>query len=153
MVLGFDPFRDVDRLVDQMFSGVAGVARGVPMDLYQSGDHYVLHCDLPAVDPGSIDVNVDGSLLTITAQRSGRPDEGVRWLVRERPTGTFTRRISLGDGLDSSRISATWAEGVLTLTIPIAESAKPRRIDVTRVDEPAAATAGKQAKAIAGTAT
>ncbi|MEV4756110.1 Hsp20/alpha crystallin family protein [Micromonospora sp. NPDC049559] len=132
MVLAFDPFREFDRLAEQMLAGTGSV-RGplaMPMDLYRSGDHYVLHCDLPGVDPGSVEINVEGSVLTITAERSARPDD-VRWLSRERRTGRYQRRLSLGDGVDATRITATHSDGVLTVTIPVAEHAKPRRIPVT----------------------
>ncbi|MFI2277506.1 MULTISPECIES: Hsp20/alpha crystallin family protein [Catenuloplanes] len=100
------------------------------MDLYRSGDHFVLHCDLAGIDPGSVQVDVDGRVLTIRAERSPRTDADVQWLRRERATGTFERRLSLGDGLDLDRIAATWQDGVLTLTIPVAETAKPRRIEI-----------------------
>ncbi len=131
MVLRFDPFRDFDRLADQMFGAVAGGApRGMPMDLYRSGDHYVLHCDLPGVDPGSIEVSVEGFLLTVRARRSGRQNEGIDWLARERPTGSYVRQLTLGEDVDESNISATYQDGVLTLTLPITEKAKPRRIPV-----------------------
>ncbi|AGZ42004.1 Hsp20/alpha crystallin family protein [Actinoplanes friuliensis] len=131
MVLTFDPFREFDRLAGQL-SGGAGDPAGLamPIDLYRSGDHFVLHCDLAGADPGSVEVDVDGRVLTIRAERSARTDADVQWLRRERPTGTFTRRLTLGDGLDLDRIDATWQEGVLTLTIPIAEAARPRRIAI-----------------------
>jgi len=135
VVLTFDPFREFDRLAGQMF-GTGGVTAGgaalaMPMDLYRSGDHFVLHCDLAGVDPGSVRVDVDQRVLTIQAERSARTDDDVQWVRRERPTGTYERRITLGDGLDLDRIDATWQDGVLTLTIPIAEAAKPRRIPIS----------------------
>jgi HSP20 family protein len=107
----------------------------MPMDLYRSGDHYVLHCDLPGIDPGSVDVNVEGSTLTIRAERSGRAEEGVQWLRHERPFGRFQRQVSLGEGLDLDKINATYHEGVLTVTIPVAERAKPRRIQIATGQE------------------
>ena len=107
----------------------------MPMDLYRSGDHYVVHADLPGVDPGSIDVNVDNGTLTIRAERSGRTEESVQWLASERFTGSFMRQLSLGDGVDADRIAATYENGVLTVTIPLAERAKPRRIEVGVRDE------------------
>ncbi len=131
MVLGFDPFRDFDRLAGQMFGAGGDLgARAIPMDLYRSDDHYVLHCDLAGVDPGSVDVTMDGPRLTIRAERSGRTDDEVHWLLRERPAGTFTRQLVLGDGLDTGNIAATYHDGVLTVTIPIAEHAKPRKIAI-----------------------
>jgi HSP20 family protein len=132
VVRGFDPFGDVDRLVDQMFAAAAGRATLVmPMDLYRSGEHYVLHADLAGIDPDSLDISVDGSLLTIKAQRSAGTEEGVEWLAQERPAGSFTRRISLSEDVDVDHIAATYQDGVLTLTIPVAESAKPRKISVS----------------------
>ncbi|WP_229069918.1 Hsp20/alpha crystallin family protein [Actinoplanes sp. DH11] len=132
MVLTFDPFREFDRLAGQMLGApVAGAATAaMPMDLYRSGDHFVLHCDLAGIDPGSVQVDVDGRVLTIRAERSARTDADVQWVRRERLTGTFERRLTLGDGLDLDRIAATWQDGVLTLTIPVAEAAKPRRIEI-----------------------
>ncbi|GIE78297.1 heat-shock protein Hsp20 [Actinoplanes philippinensis] len=141
MVLTFDPFREFDRLADRML-GVPAVAGGaaavaMPMDLYRSGDHFVLHCDLAGIDPGSVSVDVDNRVLTIRAERSARTDADVQWLRRERVTGTFERRLTLGDGLDLARIDATWQDGVLTLTIPVAEAAKPRRIEINTGGAPA----------------
>ncbi|MEU8244434.1 Hsp20/alpha crystallin family protein [Actinoplanes missouriensis] len=139
MVLTFDPFREFDRLAGQMLSApVAGAtAAAMPMDLYRSGDHFVLHCDLAGIDPGSVAVDVDGRVLTIRAERSARTDADVQWVRRERVTGTFERRLTLGEGLDLDKISATWQDGVLTLTIPVAEAAKPRRIEIATGRAPA----------------
>jgi HSP20 family protein len=133
-VLRFDPFRDLDRLAEQVLGAQAGTARAprfMPMDLYRSGDHYVLHADLPGVDPGSIDVKVENGVLTVRAERTSRTEEGVQWIASERFAGTFMRQISLGEGVDADAISATYANGVLTVTIPIAEKSKSRRIEVT----------------------
>jgi HSP20 family protein len=140
VVLTFDPFRDLDRLAGQMLgaSPSSAATMAMPLDLYRSGDHFVLHCDLAGVDPGSVHVGVDNRVLTIRAERSPRTDDDLQWIRRERPTGTFERRLTVGDGLDLDRIEATWQEGVLTLTIPIAEAAKPRRIPITMAgDRPA----------------
>jgi HSP20 family protein len=103
----------------------------MPMDLYRSGDHYVVHADLPGVDPGSIDVSVDNNTLTIKAERTGRTEDTVDWIASERFTGTYMRQLSLGDGVDGEHISATYHNGVLTVSIPVAEKAKPRRIQVS----------------------
>jgi HSP20 family protein len=136
VVLTFDPFREFDRLAGQMFGAndAGGAGMAMPIDLYRSGDHFVLHCDLAGVDPGSVGVNVDNRVLTIRAERSPRTDEEVQWVRRERPTGTFERRLTLGHGLDLEHITATWQEGVLTLTVPVAEAAKPRSIQIERTD-------------------
>jgi HSP20 family protein len=129
VVLRFDPFRDVDRLAEQLL-GSQRAPRVMPMDLFRSGDHYVLACDLPGVDPGSVDISVDGGVLSIRAERTPRSDEQAQWLAQERPSGTFLRQIGLGEGLDQDRISATYENGVLTVTLPVAEKAKPKRIQV-----------------------
>jgi len=133
-VLRYDPFRDLDRMTEQLLgaaTGSARVPRFMPMDIYRSGDHYVLHADLPGIDPGSVEVNVDNGTLTIRAERSGRTEQDVQWLTNERFTGTFQRQLSLGEGIDTEAISATYDNGVLSVTIPVAEKAKPRRIEVT----------------------
>jgi HSP20 family protein len=140
-VLRFDPFRDFDRLTEQLLGAQAGTARVprfMPMDVYRSGDHYVLHADLPGVDPGSIDVNVENGTLTVKAERTSRTEEGVQWISNERFAGTFMRQLSLGDGVDDEAISATYANGVLTVTIPVAEKAKSRRIEVSATPEQSA---------------
>lgn len=132
-MLRFDPFRDLDRMTDQLLGASAAstrVPRFMPMDLYRSGDHYVLHADLPGIDPGSVDVSVDNGTLTIRAERSGRTEQDVQWLANERFTGTFQRQLSLGEGIDTAAISATYDNGVLSVTIPVAERAKPRRIEI-----------------------
>ena len=132
-MLRFDPFRDIDRLAEQVFAqpGQSRVPRFMPMDLFKADDHYVLNADLPGVDPGSITVDVENDVLTVTARRTAASDDAQQWLANERFAGTYQRRISLGDGVDSSQISATYDNGVLTLTIPVAEKAKPRRIEVS----------------------
>ena len=131
MATRFDPFAEMDRLLGQMFTSERAAA-AMPMDLYRVGDHYVLHVDLPGVDPGSIDVNVEDRTLTIRAQRSAAHEEsGAQWLSRERAVGAYARQLTVGRGLALDQISATYTDGVLTLTIPVAEDAKPRKIAVT----------------------
>ena len=152
-VLRFDPFRDLDRLTEQMLGAPANagrVPRFMPMDLYRSGDHYVLHADLPGVDPGSVDVSVDNGTLTIRAERSGRTEESVEWLASERFTGTYMRQLALGDGIDAERIAATYENGVLTVTIPMAERAKPRRIQVDAKTEHAVITGNAEPQQVTG---
>ncbi|MCG5431075.1 Hsp20/alpha crystallin family protein [Mycobacterium sp. MYCO198283] len=131
-MLRFDPFTDFDALA-RTLAGQTGSNRSprfMPMDLYKVDDHYVLTADLPGVDPGSVDVNVDNGTLTLTAHRSGRSEDSVQWLANERFFGTYRRQLALGEGIDTEKISATYENGVLTVTIPMAERAKPRRIDV-----------------------
>jgi HSP20 family protein len=132
----YDPFRSLDRTFDRIFGdslrAPAGSAGAVmPMDLYRSGESFVAHIDLPGVDPASIDIDVEDRTLTVRAQRSAPDAEGAQWLSRERPAGTFARQLSLGRGLALDRIEADYRDGVLTLTIPVAEEAKPRRITVS----------------------
>lgn len=132
-MLRFDPFRDLDRMTEQLLGASSGSGRAprfMPMDLYRSGDHYVLHADLPGVDPGSVDVNVENGTLTIKAERTERTDQDVQWISSERFTGTYMRQIALGEGIDADKISATYTNGVLTVSLPVAERAKPRRVSV-----------------------
>lgn len=129
MAVLFDPFRELDRVAASMLDSRQG-PRLMPIDLYRDGDHYVLNADLPGIDPGSVDVDVDGQLLTIRAERTPRSREGVKWLASERPHGSFHRQFNLGDGIASESISASYENGVLSVTIPISERAKPRKVEV-----------------------
>ena len=129
MAMYWDPFRELDRLAAGMLDSRQG-PRVMPIDLHRDGDHYVLSADLPGVDPGSIDVDVDGQLLTIRAERTLRSDSDVQWLAHERPSGSFLRQLTLGDGLDTASISAHYDNGVLSVVIPVSERAKPRKVEV-----------------------
>jgi HSP20 family protein len=132
----FDPFRDLDRLAERMLASAVDMGqavRAMPIDLYREGDHWVLNCDLPGADPGSIDVGVDGRVLTIRGQRTPSGD-AAEWLAQERPTGMFARQLTLGNAVDLDNIQATYANGVLSLTLPVAEAAKPRRIQVSTAE-------------------
>ena len=116
--------------------------RLMPMDLSRDADRYVLNADLPGIDPQSVDVDVDGQLLSIRAERPAPATDGVTWIARERSTGTFLRRFTLGQSVDTSGISANYENGVLSVVIPVAEKAKPRKIAV----QSAAAAPVKAAK-------
>ncbi|KQO10461.1 heat-shock protein Hsp20 [Agreia sp. Leaf244] len=129
MAMSFDPFSELDRLTGDLLHFRPG-PKFMPVDLYREGDQYVLSADLPGVDPGSVDVDVDGQLLTIRAQRTAAAHDGVKWLTRERPNGDYLRQFSLGDGVDSEKISASYDSGVLSVIIPVSERAKPRKIEV-----------------------
>ena len=129
MAMYWDPFRELDRLAAGMLDSRQG-PRVMPIDLHRDGDHYVLSADLPGVDPGSIDVDVDGQLLTNRAERTLRSDGDVQWLAHERPSGSFLRQLTLGDGLDTAAISAHYDNGVLSVVIPVSERAKPRKVEV-----------------------
>jgi HSP20 family protein len=129
MLLNYEPFTDAVRLLDKV-AGQTGVPSGMPMDIQRLDDHFVATFDLPGVDPGSIDVTVEGNALTVRAERS-TPHESGDWLTRERPRGTFGRRLLLGRDLDGERLTATYRDGVLAITIPVAARAKPRRVEIS----------------------
>ncbi|PRY47898.1 HSP20 family protein [Geodermatophilus tzadiensis] len=143
MVLtAYDPFATTSaalRALDQL-AGRTGTARalsGMPMDAYRVGDKFVAHFDLPGVDPGSIDLSVEGTTLTVSAERSVPQLENAEWAVAERPYGAYTRQLVLGRSLDTDRLEASYHDGVLTVSIPVAEKARARKITVTRADVPA----------------
>lgn len=131
--LRFDPFRDLDRLAADWFDGVR-TSRWAPMDAYRSGDTYVVHFDLPGIDEQSLDVTAENNTLTIRASRHANAAEDAQYVVNERPMGSFSRQMVLGDGLDLDRVEAEYRDGVLTVTIPVADEAKPRRITISRAD-------------------
>jgi len=127
-LLRFDPFREIDRVLDQAMNQTRRPS--FPMDAYRHGETVVVHFDLPGVNPESIDLEFERQALTVTAERSWNPVEGDQLLAAERVHGRFQRQLLLGDGLDTERMHATYENGVLTVTIPVAERAKPRKIDV-----------------------
>jgi HSP20 family protein len=133
MLMRTDPFRELDRLTQQLFgqNGTWSRPAVMPMDAYRQGEEFVVHFDLPGVDPSSIDLNVEHNVLTVKAERTQAYGEDVELQVAERPRGVFSRQLFLGDTLDTDRIEAHYDAGVLTLRIPIAEKAKPRKIEVT----------------------
>ncbi|MCM6764465.1 Hsp20/alpha crystallin family protein [Rathayibacter sp. ZW T2_19] len=135
MAVTYDPVRELDRFASALFGSGQGPRR-MPIDLYRDGDHYVLTADLPGIDPGSVDVDVDGQLLTIRAQRTVAGGEGVTWITRERQSATFVRQLSLGQGVDTERISASYDNGVLSVTIPVSEKARSRKIEVVSASGP-----------------
>lgn len=129
-----DPFRDVDRFLQQLWTAQQSGPRSMamPMDAYRKDDSFLLQLDLPGVDPESIELTVEENVLTISAERPAPPrGEEIESVIAERTFGTFTRQIVLGRTLDSERIEASYEGGVLTVAIPVAERAKPRRIDVS----------------------
>ncbi|MFC8718521.1 Hsp20/alpha crystallin family protein [Kitasatospora sp. NPDC057198] len=133
MLLRTDPFRELDRLTQQ-FTGANGTwsrPAPMPLDAYRAGDEYVIHFDLPGVDPDAIDVDVERNMLTVKAERRPHPQtEDVKWELSERPLGVFSRQVMLSDTLDPEGITADYDQGVLTLRIPVAEKAKPRKVAV-----------------------
>jgi HSP20 family protein len=140
MLMRTDPFRELDRLTQQFFgngngngNGNGTVARSaaMPMDAYRSGNEYVVQFDLPGVTPESIDLDVERNVLTVKAERTASFEDGADVQVAERPRGLFSRQLFLGETLDADQINADYNSGVLTLRIPIAEQAKPRKIAIT----------------------
>ena len=137
MLMRTDPFRELDRLTQQFFgtNGTTTRPAVMPMDAYRHGEDFVVEFDLPGVDPASIDLDVERNVLTVKAQRRPTVGEGVELQVAERARGVFSRQLFLGDSLDVDRIEASYHAGVLTLRIPVAEQAKPRKIQVASHEE------------------
>ncbi len=130
MLVRTDPFRELDRLTQQVL-GTAARPAGMPMDAWRENDTFVIELDLPGVDPGSVDLDVERNVLTVRAERGPRASDALERAVAERPRGVFSRQLILGDALDTERISAEYRAGVLRLTIPVAERAKPRKISIS----------------------
>jgi HSP20 family protein len=132
MLMRTDPFRELDRLTQHVFGTDGTLARPsvMPMDAWREGDTFHVEFDLPGVDPASIDLDVERSVVTVRAERPARASDA-ELIAAERPRGVFSRQLILGDNLDTDRIAAGYDAGVLTLTIPVAEQAKPRKITVT----------------------
>jgi HSP20 family protein len=133
MLMRTDPFRDLDRLTQQAFGTVAR-PNAMPIDAYRKGHEFFVHFDLPGIDPDSIDLTVEQNVLTVRAVRLPAGGEGVELIVTERPSGTFTRQLFLGETLDADNIKADYNAGVLTLAIPVHEAAKPRKLAITSND-------------------
>ncbi|GAA3487337.1 MULTISPECIES: Hsp20/alpha crystallin family protein [Streptomyces] len=134
MLMRTDAFRELDRLAQQMW-GTAAHPAAMPMDAYRSGDEFVVHFDLPGVDPESIDLDVERNVLTVRAERRSAAPEGAEMIAAERASGTHTRQLILGDTLDTERIDARYDAGVLSLRIPVTEKAKPRKISISGTGE------------------
>jgi HSP20 family protein len=138
MLMRTDPFRELDRLTQQVFGtpGTWSKPAAMPMDAYRAGDEFVVCFDLPGVDPDAIELDVERNVLTVKAERRPLPTgDDVRLQVSERPLGVFSRQLFLGDTLDAEHITADYEAGVLTLRIPVAEKAKPRRIEIKGAGE------------------
>ncbi|MFF2548831.1 Hsp20/alpha crystallin family protein [Kitasatospora sp. NPDC058063] len=134
MLLRTDPFRELDRLTQQFLNTTGTWSRPTPMplDAYRAGDEYVICFDLPGVAPDAIDIDVERNMVTVKAERRPRQEgEGIKWELSERPLGVFSRQVMLSDTLDPAGITADYDAGVLTLKIPVAEKAKPRKIEIS----------------------
>ncbi|MGW0247546.1 Hsp20/alpha crystallin family protein [Nocardia goodfellowii] len=130
MLMRTDPFRDLDRLAQQVF-GTSARPAVMPMDAWRVGDEFVVEFDLPGIDPDTLDLDVERNMLTVRAERPGL-DQNREMIAAERSRGVFTRQLFLGDNLDTEQIRADYTDGVLRLSIPVAEQAKPRKIEIAR---------------------
>ncbi len=130
MLMRTDPFREFDRLAQQAF-GTATRPAVMPMDAYRTGDTFVVEFDLPGVDPNSVELTVEKNLLTVHALRDRSDNDGAELIVSERPRGSFSRQLFLAETLDTENIEAVYDAGVLRLSIPVAEKAKPRKVEIT----------------------
>jgi len=117
----------------------------LPMDAYRHGDEFVINLDLPGVEPSSVDVTVERDVLTVSAERRWQPEEGDQVIAAERPQGAFTRQLFLGEGLDAEGVGARYEHGVLTVTVPVAEKVKPRRVEIATGERREAIAAGASA--------
>lgn len=141
MLMRSDPFRELDRLTQQVM-GTRTRPALMPMDAYREGDRLVVHFDLPGVDAASIDLTVEKNVLTVTAERSWAATDDQQVIASERPQGTFRRQLFLGENLDTDRVEARYDSGVLTVTIPVAEQAKPRKVEISSTTGDAKAVGG-----------
>src|SRR4051794_17950207 len=130
VVMRYDPFREADRQMQQLLGRMQEANSTMAMDAYRRGDSLFVHFDLPGVDPGSIELTAEQNTLTVRADRRWDPEADDQILAQERPQGTFTRQLMLGEHLDTQHVRAAYEEGVLTIEIPIAPQAKPRKIEV-----------------------
>jgi len=133
-MMRFDPFSDFDRLASEVL-GAARTPSLMPMDCLRTGDTFVVRFDMPGIDVDSLDVSAENNTLTVQAERRRHDPDDATYLVSERQSGTYRRQLVLGEGLDIDAIRADYSDGVLSLTIPVAERAKPRRIEVTRAGD------------------
>ena len=129
MLMRTDPLRELDRLTQQVF-GTATRPTAMPMDAWREGDKFVVEFDLPGVRPEDIDLNIERNALTVKAERPVNEAQDTELIAAERPRGVFSRQLFLGDNLDTERVHAEYEAGVLRLTIPVSEQAKPRKIEI-----------------------
>ena len=130
MLMRTDPFRELDRLTQRAF-GTRSLPAAMPMDAYRRGEQFVVHFDLPGVAADSIDLTVEKNVLTVSAERQWQTADDQQVVVSERPQGTFSRQLFLGEGLDPDGVAATYDNGVLTVTVPVAEQAKARKVEIS----------------------
>lgn len=130
MLMRTDPFRELDRFTQQVF-GTAARPAVMPMDAWREGEKFVVEFDLPGIDADSLDIDIERNVVTVRAERPA-VDPNREMLANERPRGVFSRQLVLGENLDTDNIEASYHEGVVSLTIPVAEKAKPRKISIER---------------------
>jgi HSP20 family protein len=151
MLMRFEPFRELAfRELDRMSQAMTGQGtalqqRSMPLDAYRDGDRFIIRFDLPGVDRDSIEITAEKNVLTVRAERTWMPADGQEVVVAERPQGTFSRQLFLGDNLDVDHVTATYDQGVLTLVIPVAEQAKPRRVEIAEPSSTADGTSDNPA--------
>lgn len=134
MLMRTDPFRELDRLTQQVF-GTAARPAAMPMDAWQEDGEFVVAFDLPGVNVDSVDLDIERNVLTVRAERRDPTQPNVELIAAERPRGVFSRQLILGDTLDTEKVRAQYADGVLTLRIPVLEQAKPRKIEITHTQD------------------
>lgn len=130
MLMRTDPFRDLDRLTGAMF-GTAARPSALPMDAYRDSGSFVVQLEIPGVDPEAIDLTVEQNVLTVHAERKPVYANDVERVVAERSYGVFSRQLFLGESVDADKLTASYDAGVLTIRIPVAEQAKPRKISIS----------------------
>ena len=133
MLMRFEAFRELDRITEELLSERR--ARQIPVDAYRRGDEFKVQLDMPGVDPGSIELTVEKDVLTVGATRTRAQAEGDQVYVTERAHGEFSRQLFLGESLDRDSVAATYENGVLTITIPVAEQAKPRKVEIVHASD------------------
>ena len=134
MLMRTDPFRELDRLTQQVF-GTAARPAAMPMDAWQEDGEFVVAFDLPGVNADTVDLDIERNVLTVRAERRDPTQPNVELIASERPRGVFSRQLILGDTLDTEKVKATYADGVLTLRIPVLERAKPRKIEIAHTQD------------------
>jgi HSP20 family protein len=134
MLMRTDPFRELDRLTQQVF-GTAARPAAMPMDAWQENGEFVVAFDLPGVNVDSVNLDIERNVLTVRAERRDPTQPNVELIASERPRGVFSRQLILGDTLDTEKVKAHYADGVLTLRIPVLEQAKPRKIEITHTQD------------------
>jgi len=128
MLMRFETYPEFDRLRGQ--GAAQGALSAIPMDAYSDGDQLIVNLDVPGVDPGALEVTVERNVLTVSARRTWKHDHGQEIVVAERPQGSFSRQLFLGEHLDPDRVQAHYDQGVLTIAVPVAQHAKPRKVEV-----------------------